>query len=124
MNNLEQVEQMLRLTYQTLDDKQGEDIQVIDIREISVLTDYFVIVHGNNKSHVQSLVEYVTKAFSQANYPMVQHEGGTNSPWVLLDYGDMIIHIFMKEDREFYDLERVWSDAKNITNEIAKTKTD
>ncbi|NMA83289.1 MAG: ribosome silencing factor [Epulopiscium sp.] len=113
---------MLQIAYRTLDDKQGGDIRIIDIREISALTDYFVIVHGNNTSHVQALVEYLTKAFSQEGYPLVQHEGGNHSSWVLLDYGELIVHIFLKEEREFYNLERIWSDGKELSSQFTTIK--
>jgi ribosome-associated protein len=105
---------MLKIALKALDDKQGEEIKVLDIKEITVLADYFVIAHGNNKSHIKALIDRTEEMLSKNGYEPKQIEGYQSASWILLDYGSIIIHIFGKEDRLFYDLERIWSDGKNI----------
>lgn len=105
---------MVKIIYDALADKKGEDIRVIDISEISVLSDYFVITNGNSDSQVNALVENVTEKMHKAGYTLKQQEGGRSGAWVLLDFGDVIVHIFDKESRAFYNLERVWNDGKKV----------
>lgn len=102
------------LAIEALEDKKAEDICVIDISEISVLADYFIIAGGNNTSQIQALSDAVDEKLGRAGYPLKQIEGYQNANWVLLDFGDIIVHIFDKENRLFYDLERIWSDGKKI----------
>lgn len=108
---------MAQVAYNALDEKKGEDIKIIEISEISVMADYFVIANGNNISQVQALVENVEEKMHQSGFSMKRMEGNRSSTWVLLDYGDVVVHIFDSEDRLFYDLERIWSDGRVITVE-------
>jgi len=101
---------MVKIAYDALDDKLAEDIKIIDIRSISVLADYFIIADGNNKNNVQ-------EELFKAGYEMKQMEGYREGNWILLDFGDIIIHIFDKENRLFYDLERIWKDGKEVSIE-------
>jgi ribosome-associated protein len=114
MNELDTAKEMLEIVYKSLDDKKGEDIKVLDIRDLTVLADYFIIAHGTNVNHVKALIDAVEEALGKAGYKPKQVEGYTSGAWVLLDYGPIIIHIFGKEDRLFYDLERIWNDGKEI----------
>lgn len=107
--------EILKLIHKVLDDKMAVDIKVLDIRNVSVMADYFVIAHGNNSNHVKSLIDNTEEFLSKSGYEPKQIEGYNSSSWVLLDYGDVIIHIFGKDDRIFYDLERIWSDGKQVT---------
>ena len=104
--------EMAKIAYTALDDKKGEDIQVIDISKVSVLADYFIIANGNSDSQVQALVENVEEELHKVGCSVKQREGHTG--WVLLDFGDVIIHIFDKENRLFYDLERIWRDGTKV----------
>ena len=113
MKELE-TKKMASLAIEALEDKKAEDICVIDISEISVLADYFIIAGGNNTSQIQALSDAVDEKLGRAGYPLKQIEGYQNANWVLLDFGDIIVHIFDKENRLFYDLERIWSDGKKI----------
>lgn len=97
-----------------LEDKKAEDIRVIDISEVSVIADYFIIVNGNNVSQIQAMADEVEEKLHRVGCPLKQKEGYTNANWVLLDFGDIIIHIFDKENRLFYDLERIWRDGRLI----------
>lgn len=109
--------EMAQIAYEALEEKKGEDIRVIEISEITTVADYFIIAHGNNPSQVSSLVENVEFRLSEKGYESKRIEGVKNTSWVLMDYTDVIIHIFSKEDRLFYDLERIWRDGKDITKE-------
>lgn len=112
---MEQAKKMVKTAYQALDEKKGEDIKIINLEGISVLADYFIIVNGTNSSQVQALVDNVEEELHKAGYSLKQREGYSNGNWVLLDFGDIIVHIFDRENRLFYDLERIWRDGKEIT---------
>lgn len=103
---------MVKLAKAALEDKKAEDIKVIDIREVSVMADYFIIANGLNPNQVQAMVDSVEEGLGKAGYVCKQIEGYGSSGWILMDYGDIIVHAFSKEDRLFYDLERIWRDGK------------
>ncbi|UWO27061.1 ribosome silencing factor [Marvinbryantia formatexigens DSM 14469] len=106
---------MVKLAVAALEDKKAEDVKIIDITEVSVLADYFVIASGMNKNQVQALVDNVEETLGKAGYHSRQVEGYQSANWILLDYGDIIVHVFDAENRLFYDLERIWRDGKFIT---------
>ncbi len=106
-----------KIAYKALEDKKGEDIKIIDISNVSVLADYFIIANGNNKNQVQALVDNVQEELDKVGVQVKQVEGYRTGNWILLDYGEIIIHVFSKEDRLFYDLERIWRDGKDISIE-------
>lgn len=116
-NGMEQSREMARIAYNALAEKKGEDIKVIDISNVSVLADYFIIANGNNVSQVKALVEEVEEKLYKAGFQVKQREGYGTGSWVLLDFGDIIVHVFDKENRLFYDLERIWSDGKTVNAE-------
>lgn len=111
---MEQSKEMAKLAYKALDDKKGEDIKVIDISQISVLADYFIIANGTSDSQVKALVESVEEELGKAGYEAKQREGYGLGSWVLLDFGNIIVHVFDRENRLFYDLERIWRDGKYV----------
>ena len=115
-----QVKKMARTAIHALEEKKAEDIRVIDISQVSVIADYFIIANGNNRNQIQPLSDEVEETLGRAGYPLKQKEGYHNANWVLLDFGDIIIHIFDKENRLFYDLERLWFDGKTIDIEELK----
>lgn len=106
--------EMAKIAYQALSDKKAEDIQIIDISGISVLADYFVIANGSNQHQLEAMRDAVDEALYKAGVKVKQIEGNRSSSWLLMDYGDIIVHVFSKEDRLFYDLERIWGDGKFI----------
>ena len=114
---MHQSKEMARIAYDALSDKKGEDIKIIDITGVSVLADYFIIANGNSDSQVNALVDNVEEELHKAGYHLKQREGRANSSWILLDFGDIIVHVFDKDNRLFYDLERIWKDGKDITVE-------
>lgn len=112
-----EAKKMARLAYQAIDDKKGEDIRIINIQGISVIADYFIIASGNNQNQIQTISDNIAEELGRAGYEYRQIEGYQSANWILMDYNDVIIHIFNKEDRLFYDLERIWCDGKSITVE-------
>jgi len=114
MEDLAVSSKMAKVAYEALDDKMGEDIKVLDIHEISVLADYFLIAHGNNPNHVKALIDSVEDKLEEMGYSPNHIEGYQEGTWVLLDFGRIIVHVFHKEARLFYDLERIWSDGKTV----------
>ncbi len=97
-----------------LEDKKAEDITVIDISEVSSIADYFIISNGSNANQLAAMRDAVDEAFYKAGINAKQVEGNNNSTWILIDYTDVIVHLFDKEDRLFYDLERIWKDGTVI----------
>ena len=97
-----------------LDDKKGLDIRLLEITDISVLADYFLICTGSSNTHVNTLCDAVEAALDAMGEPVLRREGHRSGSWVLLDYGCVIVHVFQDEARKFYDLERLWSDAEVV----------
>lgn len=106
--------EMAKLAIAALEDKKAEDIKVIDISEVSVIADYFIIAGGSNRSQIQAMCDNVDEQLGRAGYIVKQKEGYETANWVLLDFGDVIVHIFDKENRLLYDLERIWRDGKQV----------
>jgi len=111
---MEHSKDLCKTAITALEDKKAEDICIIDISEISVLADYFIIANGSNRSQIQAMCDNVEEALGRAGNPVRQIEGYDNANWILMDFGDIIVHIFDKENRLFYDLERIWSDGKKV----------
>ena len=106
--------EMAKLACRALDEKKGKDIKVIDIHEVSVIADYFVIASASNQNQVQAMVDNVEEMLGKAGCECKQIEGYQTANWILMDYGDVVIHIFDEENRLFYDLERIWRDGKVV----------
>jgi len=106
--------EMAKIACKALDDKKASDIRIIDISGISVLADYFIIADGASQHQIEAMRDAVDEELFKAGVQVKQVEGNRNSSWVLMDYGDIIVHVFSKEDRLFYDLERIWGDGKFI----------
>ena len=109
------------LAIDALEDKKAEDIRIIDISEISTIADYFIIADGSNKSQIQAMADNVSERLGRAGVTVRQIEGYQNANWILMDFQDIIIHIFDRENRLFYDLERIWRDGVLIEKEALKT---
>ena len=97
-----------------LDAKKGQDIKLLRIADVSSLADYFLICTGTSNTHVKALCDAVEKALDEAGEPALRREGHRSGTWVLLDYGCLVVHVFTEETRQFYDLERLWRDAKKV----------
>ena len=115
MSDIEVSKKMAAMAVDALEDRKGEDIRVIDISEISTLGDYFIIAAGTNRNQVQALADNVQEKLGRSGYLTKNVEGYDMANWILLDFGDIIVHVFDNENRLFYDLERIWRDGKQIS---------
>lgn len=106
--------EMIKIIVDALNDKKAEDIRVIDISNISVISDYFVIANGSNPNQIQALVDNIEEKMGNAGYIEPKVEGYNSASWILLDYEDVIVHVFSRDDRQFYNLEKVWSDGITV----------
>ncbi len=106
MSNLEN---KLETIIQACENKKGIDIKVLNIEKLTPIADYFIIVSGNSSTQVMSIADEVQDKMAELGYIEVIKEGYNSGRWVLLDYNDIIVHVFHKEEREFYNLERLWS---------------
>lgn len=104
-----------RTAVKVLEEKKAENISIIDISGVSILADHFVIASGSNKKHVKALADSVEEALGKEGIAPKSIEGYHTGSWILIDYGDLVVHIFDKKSWEFYDLERIWKDGKKIT---------
>ncbi|MDE7365455.1 MAG: ribosome silencing factor [Ruminococcus sp.] len=107
-------QQKLELIVKSLDSKRGEDIQVIRIADLTILADYFVIVNGTSNTHARTLADEVEFQLSQHGIEPDRREADTSNTWIILDYDDILVHVFYKETRNFYELEGVWADGEQI----------
>lgn len=107
-------QEKLELIIKTLDSKKGEDIQAIRIADLTILADYFVIVNGNSNTHARTLADEVEYQLSQRGIEPERRESDTGNTWIILDYADIIVHVFYKETRSFYKLEGLWADGEQV----------
>lgn len=110
--------EMVKIAVNAMKDKKAEDVRVIDISKVTVIADYFIIANGSNTNQVQAIVDNVQEQLHKAGYTNPRVEGYQSASWILLDYNDVIIHVFSKEDRLFYDLERIWRDGIEVDAEV------
>jgi ribosome-associated protein len=105
--------------------KQAEGVAILDVHGLLVITDFFVIASGETERQVRTIVEEVEKALRELGRKPVRREGETEGRWVLLDYVDVVVHVFADEEREYYDLERLWRDAPRVdwTEKAAKSSS-
>ena len=103
-----------KIAKEALEDKLGLDISILDLKGLSNIADCFVIASGNNINQLRAMADNVEEKLFAAGYKLHHSEGYNGANWILLDYGDLIIHLFNKEERDFYSLDRVWGDAKKV----------
>ena len=106
------IKAVVREIYEAIDDKKGEDITVINISELSIIADYFVIASANSDRQAKAIATEVQKRLAEKGVFPIGKEGLSSPSWILLDYGDVMVHIFRSEERYFYDLERTWKDGQ------------
>ena len=114
--------ELAKLACDALDDKKALEIKVINIENVSTLADYFIIASGANRNQVQAMADNVDETLGRAGYEPKQIEGYQNANWILMDYRDIVIHIFDEENRLFYDLERIWRDGTVVEVEDLNLK--
>ncbi len=107
-------ETLLSITYKAIDDKRGEDIVALNMQGISLLADYFVIAEGSSERQVQAIAREVKGQAEEQGYTVNKMEGFDGGRWVLVDMGDVVAHIFHKDERAYYNLERLWGDAPQL----------
>lgn len=105
-------EALSELAASAAQDKKAEDIMLLDMRELTIMCDYFLICTARNTQHVKAVVEGIQERVEAAGRRVRHIEGMATARWVLMDYGDVIVHVFLPEERAFYDLERLWADAR------------
>jgi len=95
-------------------DKKASDVLLLDIEELTSIADYFVICNGNNTRQIQAISDAIEDELKKQGARMLHREGIAESGWLILDFGDVIVHIFGPKEREYYRLERLWSEAKTV----------
>ena len=117
LKKMDKIRDMVNDIYKALEDKKADDVKLIDISEISDIADYFVIATANNTSQMDAMQDAVDEYMTKAGISAKSIEGHVRdrSNWILMDYRDIIVHIFDKEAREFYNLDRIWKDGKEIS---------
>lgn len=111
------IKDIVKTVYKAMDDKKAEKIKIIYIGDISVMADYFIICSGHSVSQLNAITDNITEELLKIGINGGIIEGQKNAGWILMDYKDVVIHVFSREDREFYDLERIWKDGKFLTVE-------
>jgi ribosome-associated protein len=112
--------ELLMTAVKAADDKRAEDIMVLNMKGISLIADYFVICHGNSDKQVQAIAREIREKAEEQGYSLKRMEGFDEARWVLIDIGDVVVHVFHKEERSYYNLERLWGDApiENVQSEL------
>lgn len=110
-------EEILKIAVKAIDSKRGENIKVLKIGDITILANYFIIANGNSNTQVKALADEVEFKLSEAGLEPHRTEGYHGANWIVLDYIDVVVHIFHREQRDFYDLERLWQDGTEISAE-------
>ncbi|KPL58635.1 MULTISPECIES: ribosome silencing factor [Bacillaceae] len=105
---------LVELAFKAADDKRAEDIVVLDMKGVSLIADYFLICHGNSDKQVQAIARELKDAAEEKGYTVKRLEGFDQARWILVDLGDVVAHVFHKEERGYYNLERLWGDASFV----------
>ncbi len=108
---------MIKTAVNSLEDKKAFDIRILDIKKVSSITDYFIIASGSNKNQLQAMCDSVEEDMHKSGFNLKNREGYAQGGWILLDYYDIIIHIFTDEMRQFYDLDHTWRDGISLSGE-------
>lgn len=106
--------QTIELIVKALDSKRAEDIQLIGIKDLTIVADYFVIANGTSNTQTKALADEVEFKLKQNGIEPIRSEGYQGGSWIVLDYGNIVVHVFYKETREYYNLERLWQDGEQI----------
>jgi ribosome-associated protein len=106
--------QLARAAVDIASDKKASDVILLDIRDVTTIADYFVICSGNNPRQIRAIADAIDEQLGEQGANLLHREGVAESGWILLDFGDVIVHIFGPREREYYRLERLWSEAKTV----------
>lgn len=113
---MDKSKEMAVCAYKALENKKAFDIKILDIGNVTDIADYFIIADGTNKSQIQAMCDNVEEYMNKSGYNLKSIEGYSQGGWILLDYYDIIVHVFSDETRKFYDIERIWNDAVDVTD--------
>ncbi len=111
---MKETNELAKIACEALEDKKAEDVRVIDIRQVSDIADYFIVASGSNPNQLHAMQDAVDEALYKEGLKAKNIEGNRSSTWILMDYQDIIVHIFSQEDRLFYNLERIWQDGVQV----------
>ncbi|GAB6109584.1 ribosome silencing factor [Fusibacter bizertensis] len=111
---MDQILDLSEKIYSVLDDRKAHEIVVLSVKGISPIADYFIICTGTSSTHINALADYVEKEMVKEGIQIKHKEGKQQGGWLLLDYRDVVVHIFNSETREYYSLERIWNDAQRV----------
>ena len=111
---MDESKDLLKTVVKAADNKRAENIIALNVQKISFLSDYFVIMQADSERQVKAIAENIEEEVAKNNYDVRDVEGKNNANWVLIDLGDVIVHIFKPETRQFYNLEKLWSDADDV----------
>jgi ribosome-associated protein len=113
---LEDIDKRISIIVKACDDKKAFNIKTLNISKLTSIADYFIIASGNSTTQVAAISDEIEEKMSDNGFNVFHKEGYKSSRWILLDFGDIVVHVFHREDREFYNLERLWSDGEEIDN--------
>lgn len=108
------MENLIKKIHDLLLDKKAQDIVTLSLKEVTTIADYFIVVTGTSSTHINALSDYIEKELAKEQITPKHKEGRQKGEWVLLDYSDIVIHIFNRDLRDYYNLERIWNDARRI----------
>jgi len=110
----EKLFEAVKVAYNAIADKMGDEVIVLDIHQVSIISDYFIIASANNSNQLKAISGHVQEKLHEADMPIRHIEGVQSGRWILLDFGFIVVHLFCKEEREYYRLEKLWGDARHI----------
>lgn len=106
--------EMAAIAAEAAEDKKAKDVKTLQIKELSIITDYFVICSANSTTQVKAIADNIEEKLEEQGVRPLHREGMREGRWILLDYGDVVVHAFQEEERTYYNLERLWGDAKTV----------
>ena len=110
-----EIKRIAEKAHEILEDKKARNIEIIEITQVSTLADYFIICSGTSTIHNKTIADELDDKMGEAGFNLLHKEGYESARWILLDFGEVVIHIFHEEDRSFYNLERLWADGRFMT---------
>jgi len=111
---VKEIDERINIITEASLDKKAFNIKILDIKELTTVADYFVIVSGNSTIQTTTIADEIEEKMLEKGYELLSKEGYQSARWILLDFGDIIVHVFHREDREFYNLEKLWADSKEL----------
>lgn len=107
--------EIAQLAAKAAEDKKGNNVVILDLKGLSIIADYFVVCHGNSETQVQAIVDNIKDSTEEVGLTVRGREGYDEARWVLIDLGDVVVHVFHRDEREFYNIERLWKDAPVVS---------